>query len=307
MTESNTWRPEQTGQGPELLREEEQTAAAPQMQMQAQAATAVVCPRCGASNDPEASFCATCGSPLKQAVCPHCGSAIDPDADFCESCHHYIRLDVCSFCGAHISEQDTFCPECGQPREGIVCPICHTKNEFSFCKQCGQPLTDAAKRLQSEIQQLPEYRQLRALAKEYDALQMELPYGCDQDRQRDEASRLLRERILRLLAEDEGVKDFVMPAPRHQRCSVEELNQRKQRKMEELSRLLDKLSTPPMPAPVQARNFVMAQKPAGVRLAWKCNYKNALHSSPCGCAKPQMGGQWIVLGHHTNQVIKDDK
>jgi hypothetical protein len=51
----------------------------------------------------------------------------------------------------------------------------------------------------------------------------------------------------------------------------------------------------------------MAQKPVGVRLAWKCNYKQALHSSPCGCAKPQMGGQWVILGHNTKQEIKDDK
>jgi hypothetical protein len=67
------------------------------------------------------------------------------------------------------------------------------------------------------------------------------------------------------------------------------------------------MATPPMPSPAKVRNFAMAQKPVGVRLGWQCNYKHALHSSPCGCAKPQLGGKWVILGHNSNQVIKDDK
>ena len=74
-----------------------------------------------------------------------------------------------------------------------------------------------------------------------------------------------------------------------------------------LSAILDKLAVPACPSPAKARNFAMASKPVGVRLAWVCNYKHAMHSSPCGCAKPQMGGKWVVLGSNSNVEIKDDK
>ena len=93
----------------------------------------------------------------------------------------------------------------------------------------------------------------------------------------------------------------------YKRVTKEELNESKQRKLDQLAELLSRMSIPPSPSPAKVRNYAMAQKPAGVRLAWKCNYKNALHSSPCGCAKPQMGGTWVILGHNSKQEIKDDK
>ena len=37
------------------------------------------------------------------------------------------------------------------------------------------------------------------------------------------------------------------------------------------------------------------------------NYKNAMHSSPCGCAKPHLGGKWIILDKNNIGKIKDDK
>ena len=304
MTEDYSLRPEQKAQREQNLQQPMQRAA---QQMQANYGAGVVCPKCGTMNEAGAQFCASCGCPIGTGVCPSCGSPVDLDADFCEVCHHYIRQDICSFCGAHIEENAGYCPECGSPRGGIVCPVCHTLNEFSFCKQCGKPLTEEAKAMQARMKQMPEFVELRHLAEEYNELQMQLPYASEQDRLRDMASQQLRERILTLLAEDEGVQNPTIKMAEQKRCSKEELNAKKQRKMEELAQLLDRLAMPAMPSPAKARNYAMAQKPAGVRLAWVCNYKNAMHSSPCGCAKPQMGGRWIVLGHNSNQEIKDDK
>ena len=105
-----------------------------QQQMQQQAG-GKQCPFCGAVNDPEAMFCAQCGQPISKTSCPYCGAEIDADADFCEVCHHYIRKDVCSFCGAHLTGNEAYCPECGSPRGGIVCPTCHSLNDFAFCKK----------------------------------------------------------------------------------------------------------------------------------------------------------------------------
>ena len=240
-------------------------------------------------------------------TCPNCGSEIDADSDYCEVCHRYIRHNVCSFCGASMSDSDGYCPECGSPRGGIVCPVCHTLNDFSFCKQCGHPLTDEAHKLLEKVREMPEYRELEALANEYNELQMELPCDSEREKRRDEASRQLRERVLRLLAEDMGEENPVIPAPARQRVSHEELEERKQRKMTQMAELLERMAIPQSPSPAKVRNYAMAQKPMGVRLAWLCNYKQALHSSPCGCAKPQMGGKWVMLGHNSGQEIKDDK
>ena len=80
----------------------------------------------------------------------------------------------------------------------------------------------------------------------------------------------------------------------------------KEEKMKLVTEILDRMAVPALPSPVKARNYAMAQKPAGVRLAWVCNWKHAMHSSPCGCAKPQLGGKWVILGKNNQEKIKDD-
>ncbi|MCR4602596.1 MAG: zinc ribbon domain-containing protein [Prevotella sp.] len=278
-----------------------------QMMQQAQMANGVVCPKCGTMNDQEARFCASCGELLRMGNCPNCGSELDPEADFCEVCHQYVRPDLCSFCGAHVNPNDSFCPECGSPRGGIVCPTCHTLNSFSFCKKCGQPLTEDAYRMMEQLQEQPEYKELVMIAREYNDLSMQLPFSSDDDMRNDEASLRLRETVLRLLAQDIGVENPMIPQVKSHRLTKEQLEARKREKLAKLSQVLEKMAIPPTTSPATVRNYAMAQKPMGVRLAWRCNYKNALHSSPCGCAKPQMGGQWIVLGQNSKQDIKDDK
>lgn len=265
------------------------------------------CPFCGAINEPEAMFCAQCGQPISKATCPHCGAEIDPDADFCETCHHYIRKDVCSYCGAHLAGNEAYCPECGSPRGGLVCPTCHALNDFAFCKQCGTALTEEARMLVKELQRNPDYQELLEIVQDFSKLENALPYNSERDIVREQMNFKLRERVLTLLAKDEGVANPVIPQVESKRMTKEELEEQKAIKVKMLSSILDKLAVPPMTSPVKARNFAMASKPVGVRLAWVCNYKHAMHSSPCGCAKPHMGGKWVVLGKNSTAEIKDDK
>lgn len=93
-------------------------------------------------------------------------------------------------------------------------------------------------------------------------------------------------------------------ATRPQQDSSEEIAERIIEKRKELQELLDAASTPPQEDPIAARNYLMARKPASVRIGWKCNFKQAIHSSPCGCACPQLGGKWIVLTPTT--PVEDD-
>ena len=306
-----TLNPEKTNRVvQELQKQQELTRFEPVQQtvqaMRFNTAHGVQCPFCGTVNEPDAIFCASCGQPLGKVSCPNCGADVDPDADFCEVCHHYIRTDICSFCGAHLTGQEAFCPECGNPRGGIVCPVCHTLNEFSFCKQCGTALTEDARQLVAELQLTPEYKQMQALAKELQDLDMQLPYSSEKDKVREQLNCKLRERVLKLLAEDKGVKYEIVEKP-SKRVSKEELDAKKNVSVQRLTELLEKMAQPPQPQSAKVRNYAMACKPQGVRLAWECNFKHALHSSPCGCAKPQMGGKWIVLGKNSRQEIKDDK
>jgi RecJ-like exonuclease len=304
-----TLNPERTSRGAQELQREELVMDRPvveqQQAVQFQTANGVQCPYCGTVNEPDAMFCASCGQPLGKMSCPNCGAEIDPDADFCEVCHHYIRTDICSFCGARLSGQEAFCPECGSPRGGIVCPVCHTLNDFSFCKQCGTALTEEARQLLAELQMTPEYKEMQALAKELEELDMSLPYSSEKDLVRDQINRQLRERVLKLLAQDKGSTTPVVEKP-SKRVSKEELDAKKKVRVDRLTELLEKMAQAPQPQPAKVRNYAMACKPQGVRLAWECNFKHALHSSPCGCAKPQMGGKWIILGKNSRQEIKDD-
>ena len=287
----------------------QQNDAVPNTSMKQQVAYAagIICPKCGTMNDSDAVYCASCGSFLHMGTCPHCGCEIEPDVDFCEACHHYIRPDICSFCGFSFSEVDAYCPSCGMPRGGVVCPTCHTLNDFSFCKQCGQPLTEEAKSIMQQMRQMPEYKTLMALSHEYNELQMQLPYETEADKEKGEALEALRERVLKLLAQDQGQTLPDVPAPRRRRLTKEQLAESRRRKLEQLAEVLDKMAIPESTSSASVRNYAMAQKPAGVRLAWVCNYKHALHSSPCGCAKPKLGGKWVILGHNSKQEIKDDK
>jgi predicted RNA-binding Zn-ribbon protein involved in translation (DUF1610 family) len=257
-------------------------------------------------NEPEAMFCASCGNPIGMATCPNCGAAIEPDADFCETCRHYIRKDVCSFCGARLTGHEAFCPECGSPRGGIVCPVCRTLNDFSFCKQCGTPLTDDARQLMERVRETPEFKEMQRLATEIQELEMKIPYRSEREVLRDQKNIKLRERVLKLLAEDRGVTNPVIPEPTNKRMSQEEYDAKKQERLNRLADILEQMAMQPQAKPAQVRNYAMACKPQGVRLAWECNFKHALHSSPCGCAKPQMGGKWIILGNNTKKEIKDD-
>ena len=296
----------QERQHQELTREKAQSVDY-QQQMRAHAAQGIQCPYCGTVNEPEAMFCASCGKPIGVTSCPNCGAEMDPDADFCEVCHHYIRKDVCSYCGAKLTGNEAYCPECGSPRGGLVCPTCHAMNDFAFCKQCGTALTAEAKELVKELQKNPDYKELLDVVQEYSRLEGSLPYNSERDIVREQMNMKLRERMLSLLAKDAGVENPVIPKVETKRMTKEELEEQKTEKIKQLSAILDKLAVPPTSSPVQARNYAMASKPMGVRLAWVCNYKHALHSSPCGCAKPHLGGKWVVLGKNSTAEIKDDK
>ena len=313
MNEDITINPERTNRGMQQLQHQElyyepanDMQMNQQMQMNMHAAHGVACPYCGTINDPEAVFCASCGSQIGKMSCPNCGAELDADADFCETCRRYVRKDVCSFCGAHLEGNEAFCPECGSPRGGIVCPVCHTMNDFSFCKQCGTPLTDDAKMLMEQIREMPEYIEMKKVADELQELDLTLPYSSELEKTRDEQNSRLRERVLTLLAQDRGTPNPIIPESENKRMSKEEYDQKKQEYLEKISALLDKMAQQPQPRAAQVRNYAMACRPQGVRLAWQCNYKHALHSSPCGCAKPQMGGKWLVLGKNSKKEIKDE-
>ena len=302
-----TIRPQEMIREKQAVLEEDIQQPVLQQQQQQQQAGGKICPFCGTVNEPEAMFCAQCGQPISKSSCPFCGAEVDPDADFCEACHRYIRKDICSYCGAKLTGNEAYCPECGSPRGGLVCPTCHTLNDFAFCKKCGTALTAEAKEMLKELQKNPDYKELLDVVQEYSNLESSLPYNSERDIVKEQANIKLRERLLTLLAKDAGIEYPSIPKVETKRMTKEELEEKKADKIKKLSAILDKLAVPPTSSPVQARNYAMASKPMGVRLAWVCNFKHALHSSPCGCAKPHLGGKWVVLGKNSTEEIKDDK
>ena len=158
-----------------------------------------------------------------------------------------------------------------------------------------------------QLQKNPDYQQLLEVVQEFSKLENSLPYSSERDVVREQNCQKLRERVLTLLAQDEGIEKPVIHRVESKRMTKEELEEQKASKVKMLSAILDKLAVAPSASPVKARNYAMACKPVGVRLAWVCNFKHAMHSSPCGCAKPHLGGKWVVLGKNSSAEIKDDK
>ena len=149
-------------------------------------------------------------------------------------------------------------------------------------------------------------QQEQKLADGLQEMDLMIPYASEREKLRDEENNKLRERVLTLLAQDRGTPNPIIPESENKRLSKEEYDEKKRQYLDKISALLDKLAQQPQPGPAQVRNYAMACRPQGVRLAWQCNYKHALHSSPCGCAKPQMGGKWVILGNNSRKEIKDD-
>ena len=265
--------------------------------------------------------------PQQGLKCPMCGNDIDGDADYCESCHRYVNTEVCGFCGTSMGAEEMYCHECGNPRGGIVCPMCNTLNDFSFCKVCGTPLTDEARALAESMKGLPDYQLMEHLSRELERLDMEEPYRSDQDILRSRENEKLRERVLMLLGrnqnenwnenenqnenwnENQNENENQNRNENEKRNgngngngngkkmrSVEELRLLKEEKIRLLTEVLERMAVPTVPSPVKARNYAMAQRPMGVKVAWVCNWKGAIHSSPCGCGKPHLGGKWVILG-----------
>lgn len=263
-----------------------------------------VCPHCKTINEPDALFCEECGTALGyNRLCPHCSQPLDPLADFCEHCKSYVCLNRCSFCGANMSETDAHCPECGASREGIICPACHTRSPFSYCRVCGIPLTEEARHQSKMAHEEPIWKQMEELATELETLSKIIPADTNKQIDRKQQNEELCRRVRNLLGQksltDER-KDITLRLGE----TSEEISNRIATKKKELQDLLDTLIAQPQENPVMTRNFVMARKPASNRVGWKCNFKQVIHSSPCGCACPQLGGKWVVLGNDTK--VEDD-
>lgn len=263
-----------------------------------------VCPHCKTINEPDALFCEECGTALGHSrLCPHCSQPMDLLADFCEHCKSYVGTHRCSFCGAAIAEGDAFCSECGTSREGIICPACHTRTPFSYCRICGIPLTEEAVRQSQKAHEEPIWKQMEELATELEILNKIIPADTNKQIDRNQQNEELCRRVRDLLGREnpaDGRKDITLRLGE----TSEEIEGRIAAKRKELQALLDAIAAQPQENPILTRNFVMARKPTSTRIGWKCNFKQVVHSSPCGCACPQLGGKWVVLGHDTQ--VEDD-
>jgi membrane protease subunit (stomatin/prohibitin family) len=88
-------------------------------QQAAAAGVVVLCPKCGAQNQPQAKFCLECGAKMAVATvpCPQCGEKVLEGAKFCPNCGAAIGAPKkkCANCGADVAANAKFCPECGKP------------------------------------------------------------------------------------------------------------------------------------------------------------------------------------------------
>ena len=73
------------------------------------------------------------------------------------------------------------------------------------------------------------------------------------------------------------------------------INRKKEleQKQQELINKLSSAQNQTFETPQQARCFYNANKPAS-NLMWECNYVHYVHPGPHDCARPDLGGKWII-------------
>ena len=204
-----------------------------------------------------------------------------------------------------MSQNDEFCQECGSPRKGIVCPTCHTLSHFGFCEHCGTPLTDRARIEREKAWEVDFATEVRTLERQLEELWRTKPVNNKQERARRARNEELRQRVLQLLRDD-GDRAYAQAAIEREHPQLQtpdELHSALEQKRKMLQSLLDRMELQPTTNPAMARNVAMAAKPHLSRLAWRCNYKEALHPSPLACACPQKGGKWVVLTGREEQEL----
>ncbi len=83
------------------------------------AAATVPCPSCGKQNNPQAKFCADCGTKMEvvQVPCVKCGAKLREGAKFCSECGSSQEKQKCSNCQAELAPGAKFCAECGTKQE----------------------------------------------------------------------------------------------------------------------------------------------------------------------------------------------
>ena len=90
-----------------------------------------VCPDCGSTIDPDASFCPSCGYDLAAAGGCSCGTINPPGAIYCVGCGAKLQPEP--------EQTVKFCPHCGKP----------VKAGATFCQYCGEDIITAAQAAQA--------------------------------------------------------------------------------------------------------------------------------------------------------------
>jgi len=297
-------------------REQELQSKQKQVEQQKVSAVEGVCSSCQTINKKTAKFCEECGEPLEVLLCPECRSAVYPDADICEKCGAWLLPGKCRFCYADISDEDSFCPECGNPAGGIKCTKCSEMNFFDFCKKCNSPLTESALIMMAQAQNDPAQKEIEHALKQLAELEKSLEQAANQSqidekakREKDEKLKRLRmlESFYKTSSEKKEISTPKRESPKslfneeqEKRLSAAEKEKRHseiEARRKQLQKELDKSQNKTFETPQKARCFFNATKPPG-NLVWECNFVHAIHPAPHDCAKPHLGGKWIIHEGH---------
>lgn len=253
-------------------------------------------------------------------ICPHCEKSVEPGFAICPHCGRSLIPDKCSFCGAPMKPGAKFCSKCGQNRNGVVCPQCHTLNARNFCRKCNFPLTPNGQLALEAAKSDPRFKAVQAYAEELAELHeriVELRHGGPSAKPQElsEADKALLDEYAQLLqaigsgslqpkASRKKSKPAEAPQPEYAdtTVSLDEIMEAYRQKAEEMNRALAEMVPPVDFTPEQQRDYFAARKIASVKTQydmsdysptmWKCNFCGALHHTPSGCARPELGGTW---------------
>ncbi|MFH0736880.1 MAG: zinc ribbon domain-containing protein [bacterium] len=291
-----------------------------------------VCSTCGYKNELNAKFCEECGNNLVgKPMCPVCKAEVYLGADICEVCGAWLLEGKCKFCYAEITENEKYCSECGNPTDGIVCPNCGTNNIFDFCKKCNTPLTEAAHKELEKVKANPFFQNIFKLNQELQNLSKDEINEIEIKNQINEAERKIAEeqkkideaekkekqieKMLRLeqflnkssqteqkatRLEQKPQKSFIseehikqLERVKQNLAGYEHRKVNKENKQRDIQAQLNQMAQLTFSTGQEARRFFDASRPSS-SYVWECNFVHYVHPKPSDCARPELGGKWVI-------------
>ncbi len=280
---------------------------------------ASTCPKCGADLLPGADLCEKCGTYLNSESCGFCGESLSETDAFCPECGSPTAGIKCPNCGTH--NHSSFCTHCFTPLNDIA--------RFELEKARSEPAYQQMLKVSDEINELQQLINELNTSESQDQpifteptlptpnVPVKTAKQIEREKKNEEFMRMYESMMQNSKIDTNTTSSTSIPqiipevvttitspvtsgAPetsgiKRRKETKTELELLLKQKKQEAQKILDNMCPVDTLNPQMIRNYYMARKPPVSEAVWKCIYSHYYHPNPSHCAKPFLGGKWVVV------------